>query len=120
MNLPNKLTVSRIVMAFIFVYFISLNGLAAVVIATVIFTFASLTDYWDGYFAKKYNMISDFGKLMDPIADKLLIAGSLIIFTVLCQGGYEMAKKKAAKKKTVKKATKKKATKKKAKKKAKK
>ncbi|MFH1360316.1 MAG: CDP-diacylglycerol--glycerol-3-phosphate 3-phosphatidyltransferase [Candidatus Omnitrophota bacterium] len=80
MNLPNRLTISRIILTFIFVYFISQVGLAAMTIATVIFTLASLTDYWDGYFAKKYNMVTDFGKLMDPIADKFLILAAFIAF----------------------------------------
>lgn len=49
-------------------------------VAAIIFTLASLTDYYDGYLAKKYNLISDFGKLMDPIADKFLILAAFLAF----------------------------------------
>ncbi len=48
--------------------------------AAIIFSLASLTDYYDGYIAKKYNLISDFGKLMDPIADKFLILAAFLAF----------------------------------------
>ena len=50
------------------------------IVATTIFTLASLTDFYDGYLAKKYNMESDFGKLMDPIADKFLILAAFLAF----------------------------------------
>ena len=50
------------------------------IVATIIFSLASLTDFCDGYLAKKYNMISDFGKLMDPIADKFLILAAFLAF----------------------------------------
>ena len=80
MNLPNKLTISRVVLTFIFVFFISQNGLIPTVVAVVVFTLASLTDFCDGYLAKKYNLVSDFGKLMDPIADKLLILAGFLAF----------------------------------------
>lgn len=80
MNLANKLTVSRIVLTFFFIFFIHQTGVAAVIIATLIFTIASLTDYYDGYVAKKYNLQTDFGKLMDPIADKFLILAAFLVF----------------------------------------
>lgn len=50
------------------------------VIATAVFALACLTDFWDGYLARKYNLISDFGKLMDPIADKFLILAAFLSF----------------------------------------
>ncbi|MFA5059895.1 MAG: CDP-diacylglycerol--glycerol-3-phosphate 3-phosphatidyltransferase [Candidatus Omnitrophota bacterium] len=83
MNLPNKLTISRIFLTFLFMFFIAQKGLSAAVMATIIFTLASLTDFFDGYLAKKYHLISDFGKLMDPIADKFLILAAFIAFVRL-------------------------------------
>lgn len=80
MNLPNQLTISRIILAFVFIYFISQDGLVPMVIAVVIFSLASFTDFADGYIAKKYNLESDFGKLMDPIADKFLILAAFLAF----------------------------------------
>ncbi len=80
MNLPNKLTISRIVLTVLFVFCIRQEGLNFAIFATVIFILASLTDYFDGYFAKKYNLISDFGKLMDPIADKFLMLAAFLAF----------------------------------------
>lgn len=83
MNLPNKLTIARIFLAFVFLFFMSQSGLAAIVIATCVFILASLTDYFDGYVAKKYNMITDFGRLIDPIADKFLILAAFLAFVRL-------------------------------------
>ena len=80
MNLPNQLTLVRIILAFVFAYFISQEGLAYTVIATLLFTLASLTDFADGYIARKYALTSDFGKLMDPIADKFLILAAFLSF----------------------------------------
>ena len=50
------------------------------IIAAVIFTLAAITDYYDGYVAKRFNLISDFGKLMDPIADKFLVLAAFVAF----------------------------------------
>ncbi len=80
MNLPNQLTIARIILTFIFMYFISQEGLIPIVVATLIFALASLTDILDGYFAKKHGLVSDFGKLMDPIADKILILAAFLAF----------------------------------------
>ncbi|MCX5680722.1 MAG: CDP-diacylglycerol--glycerol-3-phosphate 3-phosphatidyltransferase [Candidatus Omnitrophica bacterium] len=80
MNLANKLTLSRIVLAFFFILSIHQPGVASAIVATLIFTVASLTDYYDGYVAKKYGLQTDFGKLMDPIADKFLILSAFIVF----------------------------------------
>ena len=80
MNLPNKLTITRIILTFIFIYFISKDGLSFIVVATLLFILACLTDFADGYIAKKYHKISDFGKLMDPIADKFLILAAFLAF----------------------------------------
>ena len=81
MNLPNKLTVLRMIMVPIFVVFMlmpSLGGPANKYIALALFCVASLTDFFDGYLARKYNLVTNFGKFMDPLADKLLVCSALI------------------------------------------
>src|SRR3989344_8523821 len=83
MSLPNRLTIARIFLTFVFVFFAFQTGLPSKIIALVVFLLASLTDFYDGYYAKKYNLVSDFGKLMDPIADKFLILTAFFTFTVL-------------------------------------
>src|SRR6056297_4094017 len=78
MNLPNKITVARIIMVPIFIW-VLLSGMQnSRIIAAVIFIIASITDFLDGYLARKYELITDFGKLMDPMADKILVASALI------------------------------------------
>lgn len=78
MNLPNKLTCLRMVMIPFFVLFMYLSFPYARMIALAIFIAASLTDTADGYIARKYNLITDFGKFMDPLADKLLVCSAMI------------------------------------------
>ena len=75
MNLPNKLTVLRVCMVPVFVVFMLWNGFgtASKYVAAAIFILASMTDWLDGYLARKNNLVTDFGKFMDPIADKLLV-----------------------------------------------
>ncbi|MFH1783036.1 MAG: CDP-diacylglycerol--glycerol-3-phosphate 3-phosphatidyltransferase [Candidatus Omnitrophota bacterium] len=80
MNLPNKLTVSRIVMAVFFIFFLFVRGVGAKFTALALFTAACITDYYDGFIARKYNLVTSFGKLMDPIADKILILGAFLSF----------------------------------------
>ena len=80
MNLPNILTVSRILLTIFFIKFLLKSGFSSSVIAAAIFTVASLTDYLDGYIAKKRNLISNFGKIMDPIADKFLVLSAFFVF----------------------------------------
>jgi CDP-diacylglycerol---glycerol-3-phosphate 3-phosphatidyltransferase len=80
MNLPNKLTILRIVLAFVFIFFLFIHGFGAKVAAFVVFLSASFTDLLDGYLAKKNNQITDFGRLMDPIADKILILSAFLAF----------------------------------------
>lgn len=80
MNLPNKLTVLRVILIPFFVIFY-LTGNA--VLADIIFIVASLTDMLDGKIARKYNLVTNFGKFMDPLADKLLVAAALICFIEL-------------------------------------
>ena len=85
MNLPNKLTVLRVIMVPFFVFFMltDVGGAANKWIALAIFVIASLTDMLDGKIARKYNLVTNFGKFMDPLADKLLVCSALICFVEL-------------------------------------
>ena len=79
MNLPNKLTLMRVILVPFFVFFLLIGwGKTGDVIALVIFCAASFTDYLDGHLARKYNLITNFGKFMDPLADKLLVGSAAI------------------------------------------
>lgn len=80
MNLPNKLTILRIALTFLFVAFLELNCPFMKAAALIVFIIASLTDYYDGKIARKRQEITDFGKIMDPIADKILILGAFLVF----------------------------------------
>jgi len=77
---PNTLTISRIVLTVLFIMFISNEGFTPKLVGAIIFFIASFTDFYDGYIAKKHNLVSDFGKLMDPIADKFLMLSAFLIF----------------------------------------
>ncbi len=80
MNLPNKLTIFRVVLIPFFVFFLLapyFDGYGNY-IAVGIFILASLTDLLDGKIARKYNLVTDFGKFMDPLADKLLVCAAMI------------------------------------------
>ena len=87
MNLPNKLTILRVLMIPFFVLFMLLDiaGAADKWIAVAIFVIASFTDFLDGYLARKHNLVSNFGKFMDPLADKLLVCSALICMIELGQ-----------------------------------
>lgn len=83
MNLPNKLTILRVIMIPFFVFFMLVNltdyiGSAGKYIALAIFVVASFTDFLDGYLARRDNLVTNFGKFMDPLADKLLVCSALI------------------------------------------
>ncbi|MDY2628225.1 MAG: CDP-diacylglycerol--glycerol-3-phosphate 3-phosphatidyltransferase [Lachnospiraceae bacterium] len=82
MNLPNKLTILRVLLIPFFVFFllVPVAGDASRYIALVIFIVASLTDLADGKIARRYNLVTNFGKFMDPLADKLLVCSALICF----------------------------------------
>jgi CDP-diacylglycerol--glycerol-3-phosphate 3-phosphatidyltransferase len=83
MNLANALTISRILVVPVIIVLLICDGLVPSVIAAVLFIAATITDFLDGYFARKYNMESDLGKLLDPLADKLLIASVMIMLIPL-------------------------------------
>ena len=77
MNLPNKLTLFRIFLIPVFILVMILNIPNQFLIACIIFIIASITDAMDGHIARKYNLVTDFGKFMDPLADKLLVISAL-------------------------------------------
>ena len=84
-NIPNYLTILRVILIPFFVVAVLLIPTWDFMkyVALGIYVFASLTDFVDGYLARKYNVVSDFGKLMDPLADKLLVATGLILLSGL-------------------------------------
>ena len=84
MNLPNKLTVMRVVMVPFFVAFILIGAIPYNYLwALLVFAAASITHMLDGKIARKYNLITNFGKFLDPLADKILVASALICFVQL-------------------------------------
>ena len=81
MNLPNKLTITRIILTFPVVIFLQFgNNTIFAILSLILFVIASITDYLDGYFARKYNLISDLGKFLDQISDKFLITATAVMF----------------------------------------
>lgn len=80
MNLPNKITLFRIMLIPFFIFFMLVDLSNNEWIALIIFTVACCSDALDGYLARKNNQITDFGKFMDPLADKLLVSSALICF----------------------------------------
>lgn len=95
MNLPNKITISRILLIPLFLIImlvpfswgeVSLLGTTMPVthlVGALIFIFASATDWVDGHYARKYNLVTNFGKFLDPLADKLLVSAALIVLVDL-------------------------------------
>lgn len=85
MNTPNKLTVARMIMVpFLVVFMLTeWGGAANRYISVVIFAAASITDWFDGYLARKNHLVTNFGKFMDPLADKLLVCSALICLVEL-------------------------------------
>lgn len=95
MNVPNKITLSRVFLIPIFILILSIpfnwgewyigNTVLPVshFVGAVLFTIAASTDWLDGYYARKYNLITNFGKFLDPLADKLLVSAALILLVEL-------------------------------------
>lgn len=84
-TLPNAITVARIIMAPVVGVLLFVPTFTARFIAWLLFLIAAFSDLWDGHLARKYGWISDFGKLVDPIADKLLLALTFVPFYILSQ-----------------------------------
>ena len=79
MNLPNKLTILRVIMIPFFVVSLLMDkGFTTELVALILFAAASFTDFLDGYIARKNNLVTNFGKFMDPLADKLLVCSAMI------------------------------------------
>ena len=84
MNLPNKLTVVRIALIPVFVALLMIDSVPHnYILAAVVFIAASLTDLFDGKIARKRGLVTDFGKLMDPLADKMLVTAAIVVFIKL-------------------------------------
>lgn len=80
MNTANKLTMLRVIMIPVFMVALYLNFPFNNIVALVIFILASVTDFIDGYIARHFNQVTDFGKFMDPLADKLLVTAAMLWF----------------------------------------
>lgn len=81
MNLPNKLTIARMIMVPVFIAFLLIEQIPGHrYIAFALFAVACFTDAMDGHIARKYNLITDFGKFLDPLADKILVSSAFICF----------------------------------------
>lgn len=79
MNLPNQLTVLRLILTFVFVAILSVDIPHGRSGALIVFIVASLTDFLDGYLARKHNLVTNFGKLMDPLVDKVLMCAGFVL-----------------------------------------
>ncbi|MFR8275383.1 MAG: CDP-diacylglycerol--glycerol-3-phosphate 3-phosphatidyltransferase [Desulfovibrio fairfieldensis] len=83
LNLANKITLLRILMAPLVVVLLYFEGPAFCILAALAFIFAAITDWMDGYIARRENMVTSMGKFLDPLADKVLICSVLIMFVKL-------------------------------------
>jgi len=83
MNLPNQLTIARCVMAIIFVGILSFDNTLCYLVAYLLFTAAVITDYYDGKIARSRNLITNFGKLFDPVADKVLMMAAFVMLMTI-------------------------------------
>ncbi len=90
-NVPNIISASRVVLAVLFYYFLVQNEKTSVEIASIIYVFASLSDFFDGWIARKYKEVSDSGKFLDPLADKFLTGAAFIAFAYMDIIPYWMA-----------------------------
>ena len=82
-TLPNLLSLFRIAIIPVLVYLLTFTDPASGILAALLFLLASLTDYFDGYLARRYGTVSNLGKILDPLADKLIIVAALIMLTAM-------------------------------------
>ncbi len=87
MNTPNKLTVLRMIMVPFFLLSVTVSFPHHYLVALIIFAAASITDYFDGMLARKHNLITNFGKFLDPLADKMLTTSALLSFVAMGYSG---------------------------------
>ncbi|HEX8393693.1 MAG TPA: CDP-alcohol phosphatidyltransferase family protein, partial [Longimicrobium sp.] len=85
-NLPNAITLGRIVLAVVVAPMVMTDSFSWRLAGFIVFLIAAFSDLWDGHLARSRNLISDFGKLMDPLADKLLLAATFVPFYILSHG----------------------------------
>jgi len=83
MNLPNALTIFRVILTPFFIYLLFSTSMYSNLYALIIFILASVTDAFDGYYARKYNIETEFGNFLDPLADKILVSSAFISFYLL-------------------------------------
>ena len=83
MNLPNVLTIFRVILTPFFIYLLFSSSMYSNLYALIIFILASVTDAFDGYYARKYNIETEFGNFLDPLADKILVSSAFISFYLL-------------------------------------
>jgi CDP-diacylglycerol--glycerol-3-phosphate 3-phosphatidyltransferase len=83
LTIPNQLTLLRIILTLVFLYYFLEADPNAQLIASIIFIMASLTDWYDGWFARRFGVITRWGQFMDPLADKFLVSSALIVFAVM-------------------------------------
>ncbi len=83
MNLPNRLTMARIGMSIVFIALMSIEHFACLVLGYMVFIAASITDYYDGKLARQRGLVTNFGKLADPVADKILLSAAFIMAMLL-------------------------------------
>ena len=87
-NLPNAITISRLILTAIFVMAVGFPGTAGFVVALAAFSVAAATDWLDGYLARKLGLVTPLGKLLDPLADKILVCAAFVYFSAQPPAGY--------------------------------
>ncbi len=83
LTVPNQLTILRIALTPVFLYYFLQGTPRGQLISTVIFAIASLTDWYDGWYARRFGVITQWGQFMDPLADKLLVSSALVVFATM-------------------------------------
>ncbi|MCU0795876.1 MAG: CDP-alcohol phosphatidyltransferase family protein, partial [Akkermansiaceae bacterium] len=83
MNLPNAITFSRLLLAAVFVVALEMGGPAGSVVALITFSVAAATDWLDGYLARRMGLVTPLGKLLDPLADKILVCAAFVFMSTL-------------------------------------